>query len=36
MLHVYARVFFMQVVNQSLPKELNLPSNPHDSVEKFS
>ena len=29
-------VFFMQVVNQSLPKELNLPSNPHDSVEKFS
>ena len=26
----------MQVVNQSLPKELNLPSNPHDSVEKFS
>ena len=29
-------VFFMQDVNQSLPKELNLPSNPYDIVEKFS
>ena len=29
-------VFFMQGLNRSLPKELNLPSNPHDIVEKFS
>ena len=28
-------VFFMQGLNKSLPKELNLPSNPHDIVEKF-
>ena len=29
-------VFFMQGLNKSLPKELNLPLNPHDIVEKFS
>ena len=29
-------VFFMQGLNKILPKELNLPSNPHDIVEKFS
>ena len=29
-------VFLMQGLNKSLPKELNLPSNPHDIVEKFS
>ena len=29
-------VFFMQGLNKSLPKELNLPLNPHDILEKFS
>ena len=29
-------VFFIQGLNKSLPNELNLPSNPHDIVEKFS
>ena len=29
-------VFFMQDLNQSLPKEFSLLSNPHDTVEKFS
>ena len=29
-------VFFMQGLNKSLPEEFNLPSNPHDIVEKFS
>ena len=29
-------VVFMQGLNKSLPKELNVPSNPHDIVEKFS
>ena len=29
-------VSFMQGLNKSLPKELNLPSNLHDIVEKFS
>ena len=29
-------VFFIQGLNQSLPKELNLPSNRHGIVEKFS
>ena len=28
-------VFFMQGLNKILPKELNLPSNPHNIVEKF-
>ena len=26
----------MQSLNKNPPKELNLPSNPHDTVEKFS
>ena len=29
-------VDFMQALNQHLPKELILPTNPHDIVEKFS
>ena len=29
-------VFFMQGLNKSIPKELNLPSNLHDIVEKLS
>ena len=29
-------VYFLKAVNQCLPKESSLPSNPHDIVERFS